>query len=95
MAKGAVDLDDRAMVFSLFSTCAFLCVMVKQINFKLGVGAMALSSYQILCSVTLLFVTSQQTFFGGNFSDNFSEIILFSVVISVVISVIISDFFRW
>ena len=35
MAKGAVDLDDRVMVFSLFPTCAFLCVMVKQINFKL------------------------------------------------------------
>ena len=29
MAKGAVDLDDRVMVFSLFPTCAFLCVMVK------------------------------------------------------------------
>ena len=35
MAKGAVDLDDQVMVFSLFATCAFLCVMVKQINFKL------------------------------------------------------------
>ena len=28
MAKGAVDLDDRVMVFWLFPTCAFLCVMV-------------------------------------------------------------------
>ena len=35
MAKGAVDLDDQVMVFSLFPTSAFLCVMVKQINFKL------------------------------------------------------------
>ena len=34
MAKGAVDLDDRVMVFSLFPTCAFLFVMVKQINFN-------------------------------------------------------------
>ena len=34
MAKGAVDLDDRVMVFSLFPTCVFLCVMVKEINFK-------------------------------------------------------------
>ena len=38
MAKGAVDLDDRVMVFLLFPTCAFLCVMVKQItsNFYKG-----------------------------------------------------------
>ena len=37
MAKGEVDLDDRVMVFSLFPTCAFSCVMVpvKQIDFKL------------------------------------------------------------
>ena len=35
MAKGAVDLDDRVMVFSLLPTCACLCVMVKQINFNL------------------------------------------------------------
>ena len=34
MAKGAVDLDDRVMVFSLFPSCAFLCVIVKQINYK-------------------------------------------------------------
>ena len=37
MAKGAVDLDDPVMVFSLFPTCAFLCVPVKQINFKLQI----------------------------------------------------------
>ena len=35
MAKGAVDLHDRVMVFSLFPTCAFLCVMAKQKDFKL------------------------------------------------------------
>ena len=35
MAKGAVDLDDQVMVFSLFPTSAFLCVIVIQINFKL------------------------------------------------------------
>ena len=38
MAKGAVDLDDRVMVFSLFPTCTFLCVMVKQINFNFTQG---------------------------------------------------------
>ena len=35
MAKSAVDLDDLVMVFLSFPTCACLCVMVKQINFKL------------------------------------------------------------
>ena len=34
MAKGAFDLNDRVMVFSLFPTSTFLCVMVKQINNK-------------------------------------------------------------
>ena len=38
MAKGTVDLDDRVLILSLFPACAFLYVMVKQINFY-AIGA--------------------------------------------------------
>ena len=45
MAKAAVDLDDRVMVFSLFPTSAFLCVMVKQINKSINTLEIVVTSF--------------------------------------------------